>query len=55
VTVEEEKILTVTTFDSDGDNVTVKLDSVRPDGATFNDGKYKWKPTSMDPVNISYA
>ena len=55
VTVGKEHTLTVNTFDSDGDAVAVNLDSILPDGATFKDGEYKWTPTNMDLVNISYV
>ena len=55
VTVGQENILTVTTFDADGDIVTVKENTNGPTDATFTNGEYKWKPTNMDPVNISYV
>ena len=55
VTVKQENILTVTHFDADGDTVTVTANTDGPDGATFADGVYKWTPSNMDPVNISYV
>ena len=55
VTVGHENVLAVTTSDSDGDTVILKLDSNRPDGATFENNKYTWTPTNMDPMNISYV
>ena len=56
MTVEQENTLTVTTFDADGDKVTVTKNTDGPVGATFeNDEYYKWTPTNMDPVNISYV
>ena len=55
VTVGQESILTVTTFDPDGDDVSVTLESERPDGSSFHGGVYKWTPTNMEPVNISYV
>ncbi|KAK2158335.1 hypothetical protein NP493_1807g00024 [Ridgeia piscesae] len=55
VTVGQESTLTVTTFDADGDTVTVTENKNGPNDATFTDGEYKWKPTNMDPVNISYV
>ncbi|KAK2165542.1 hypothetical protein NP493_1362g01013 [Ridgeia piscesae] len=55
VTVGRENVLIVTTFDLDGDTVAVNLDSKLPNGATFEDGKYKWSPTNMDPMNISFS
>ncbi|KAI0239923.1 Mucin-like protein [Lamellibrachia satsuma] len=54
VTAGQTNILKVNTSDPDGDVVIVKLDSSTPDGASFTDGVYTWKPVSMDPMNISY-
>ena len=53
VTGGQQNILTVTTFDQDGDTVTVTLDSTLPVGATFVDSIYTWTPSNMEPVNIS--
>ena len=41
--------------DPDGDKVTVSLDTVLPDGATFNStyNVFQWTPTNTNPVNIS--
>ncbi|KAK2160812.1 hypothetical protein NP493_1626g00009 [Ridgeia piscesae] len=55
VTVDQENTLTVTHFDADGDTVTVKQNTDDPDGASFNNDIYKWTPTNMDPVNISFT
>ena len=55
VTVGQETTLTVTTFDADGDTVTVTENTNGPKDASFTGGEYKWKPTNMDPVNISYV
>ncbi|KAI0225835.1 Mucin-like protein [Lamellibrachia satsuma] len=54
VTVREENLLVVRSSDSDGDDVTVTLES-SPDGATFDDGVFKWTPINMEPVNISFS
>ncbi|KAK2161673.1 hypothetical protein NP493_1565g00035 [Ridgeia piscesae] len=53
VTVGEANSLTLTTDDLDGDIVNVALESMLPDGATFDNNVYTWTPTSMDVVNIS--
>ena len=55
VTVGEINSVTLTTVDQDGDPVKVKLESMLPDGATFENNVYKWTPTNMDVVNISYV
>ena len=55
VTVGQENVLTVTTSDPDGDDVTVSLNSTRPEGATWEHNTYKWTPVDMEPVNISYV
>lgn len=55
VTVKEENLLTVVTSDADGDKVTVTLNSTLPEGASFDNEHYRWKPVNMDPVDISYV
>ena len=55
VTVGEANKLTLATDDLDGDTVNVVLESMLPDGATFENNVYTWTPTSMDVVNISYV
>ena len=55
VTVGQENVLKVNTSDPDGDAVTAKLESTKPEGANFKDGLYTWKPVNMEPMNISYA
>ena len=55
VTVGEANSLILTTYDLDGDIVNVALESMLPDGATFDNNVYTWTPTSMDVVNISYV
>ncbi|KAK2175059.1 hypothetical protein NP493_751g01026 [Ridgeia piscesae] len=54
VTVGQENVLTVTTSDPDGDDVTVSLNSTRPEGATWEHNTYTWTPVDMEPVNISF-
>ena len=55
VTVGEINSLSLTTVDQDGDTVKVTLESMLPDGATFENNVYTWAPTNMDVVNISYV
>ena len=55
MTVNTANTLTVAVSDQDGDTVSVTLLSDLPGGATFKNKIYKWTPTSMDPVNISYV
>ena len=55
VTVGEANSLTLTTNDVDGDTINVALESLLPDGATFENNVYTWTPTSMDVENISYV
>ena len=54
VTLGVESNLAVSAFDPDGDDVTVTMDS-GPHGATFDGDVFKWIPTSMESVNISYV
>ncbi|KAK2173006.1 hypothetical protein NP493_911g00016 [Ridgeia piscesae] len=55
VTVGEINSLSLTTVDQDGDTVKVTLESMLPDGATFENNVYTWTPTNMDVVNISFS
>ncbi|KAK2171616.1 hypothetical protein NP493_1050g00004 [Ridgeia piscesae] len=54
VTVGEINSLNFTASDQDGDTVKVTLESILPDGATFDNNVYTWTPTNMDVVNISF-
>ncbi|KAK2190852.1 hypothetical protein NP493_66g04024 [Ridgeia piscesae] len=53
-TLGVESNLTVSAFDPDGDDVTVTMDS-GPRGATFDGDVFKWTPTNMESVNISFS
>ena len=53
--VGQEYVLTVTTSDQDGDEVTLNLMSALPGGATFANGVYTWTPANTDAMTISYV
>ena len=55
VTVGQQSVLKVTTFDKDGDSVSVTLDSVLPPGAIFVNNTFTWTPVDLEPANISYV
>ena len=55
VTVGQEHTLSVSTFDPDGDVVTVDLTSTLPDGATWQNNDFVWSPANMNPINITYV
>jgi len=55
VTVGQQGILNVNTFDQDGDDVNVTLKTELPEGATFVNNVYTWTPKNMNPMNISYV
>ena len=53
-TVGQEVTLTVTTFDKDGDVVTLELISALPSGASFDtaSGVITWTPANKDVVSL---
>jgi len=55
VTIGQEVELNVTTYDKDGDVVTLNLETELPAGAHFDakTGVFTWTPATMDNVNIS--
>ena len=55
VTIGREMTLNVTTYDKDGDVVTLSLGTELPPGADFNatTGIFTWTPSTMDAINIS--
>ena len=55
VTIGQEVKLNVTTYDKDGDVVTLSLETELPAGAHFDakTGVFTWTPFTMDDVNIS--
>ncbi|KAK2190867.1 hypothetical protein NP493_66g06051 [Ridgeia piscesae] len=53
-TLGVESNLTLSAFDPDGDDVTVTMDS-GPRGATFDGDVFKWTPTNMESLNISFS
>ena len=55
VAVGQQSVLRVITFDQDGDDVIVTLDSVLPPGAIFVNNTYTWTPVNLEPANISYV